>query len=66
MADCWRKYVGRSGEVGGIDRFGESAPAGELFRHFGLTAERVAQAVQSVLARQAGSHLQKRAEARVG
>src|SRR5438552_12950349 len=65
VTDFWRKYVGRSGEVLGIDRFGDSAPAGELFRYFGLTAERVAEAVQSVLARQAGSRLQERAEARV-
>jgi transketolase len=36
------------GEVVGIDRFGESAPAGELFKHFGFTAENVAKAVRSV------------------
>ncbi|HEX8011156.1 MAG TPA: transketolase [Casimicrobiaceae bacterium] len=51
VSDLWRKYVGRSGRVVGIDRFGESAPAGELFRYFGLTAERVAEAVKAVLAR---------------
>jgi transketolase len=51
VTDFWRKYVGRSGAVVGIDRFGESAPARELFRYFGLTAERVVEAVQSVLAR---------------
>ncbi|MGC1816965.1 MAG: transketolase C-terminal domain-containing protein, partial [Casimicrobiaceae bacterium] len=51
VTDFWRKYVGRSGAVVGIDRFGESAPAGELFRHFGFTPERVADAVRSVLAR---------------
>jgi transketolase len=33
----------------GIDRFGESAPAPELFAYFGLTGERVAAAVRSVL-----------------
>ena len=53
VTDCWHKYVGRSGAVVGIDRFGESAPAGELFRYFGFTAERVAEAVKSVLARRA-------------
>jgi transketolase len=37
--------------VVGIDRFGESAPAGELFRYFGFTPERVAEAVRSVLVR---------------
>ena len=45
----WRKYVGLEGAVVGIDRFGESAPAGELFKHFGFTPERVEQAVRSVL-----------------
>ncbi len=45
----WHKYAGRNGAVIGIDTFGESAPAGELFRHFGFTAERVAAAVRSVL-----------------
>jgi transketolase len=47
--DLWRKYVGRSGEVIGMTTFGESAPAGELFRHFGFTAGHVAEAVKSVL-----------------
>ena len=51
VTDFWRKYVGRSGAVVGIDRFGESAPAGELFRHFGFTPDRVAVAVKSVVAR---------------
>ncbi|MGE5168913.1 MAG: transketolase [Rudaea sp.] len=50
VPDYWRKYVGRTGEVIGIDRFGESAPAGELFQHFGFTAERVLDAVRAVLA----------------
>ncbi len=45
----WRKYVGLEGAVVGIDRFGESAPAGELFRHFGFTAENVANTVKSVI-----------------
>ena len=49
VSDIWRKYVGRSGEVIGIDRFGESAPGAELFRHFGFTAERVAEAVKRLL-----------------
>jgi transketolase len=49
VPDYWRKYVGLQGAVVGIDRFGESAPAGELFRHFGFTVENVEQAVRSVL-----------------
>jgi transketolase len=48
--DLWRKYVGRTGAVVGIDRFGESAPAAELFKLFGFTAERVAQEVRMLLA----------------
>ena len=49
VTDYWRKYVGLEGAVIGIDRFGESAPAGELFKFFGFTAERVAQAARDVL-----------------
>jgi transketolase len=49
VTDYWRKYVGLDGAVVGIDRFGESAPAGELFDFFGFTAARVAAAVRSVL-----------------
>jgi len=37
----WRKYVGLEGEVIGIDRFGESAPASELFKIFGFTVDNV-------------------------
>ena len=39
VTDFWWKYVRLEGAVIGIDRFGESAPAGELFKHFGFTAE---------------------------
>ena len=49
VRDYWRKYVGLDGAVVGIDRFGESAPAGELFPFFGLTAEAVADAVRGVI-----------------
>ena len=45
----WRKYVGLEGAVVGIDRFGESAPAADLFKHFGFTAENVEKAVRSVV-----------------
>lgn len=50
VTDGWRKYVGLEGEVIGLDRFGESAPAGELFKYFGITAEAVVAAVKKVLA----------------
>ena len=48
VSALWHKYVGRSGAVIGIDRFGESAPAGELFAYFGVTAERVAASVKGL------------------
>jgi len=49
VTDYWRKYVGLDGAVVGMDTFGESAPAGELFKHFGFTVENVVKAVNSVL-----------------
>ncbi len=45
----WRKYVGPEGAVLGIDGYGESAPAGDLFKHFGLTPENLEKAVRSAL-----------------
>ena len=48
VRDFWRKYVGLNGAVVGIDTFGESAPAGDLFKHFGFTVENVASAINSV------------------
>jgi len=44
----WGKYVGLDGAVVGIDTFGESAPADELFKEFGFTVENVVAAVNSV------------------
>jgi transketolase len=49
VSDYWRKYVGLEGAVVGIDRYGESAPAAELFKFFGLTPQRIAEAVRRVL-----------------
>ena len=49
VTDFWRKYVGLDGAVIGLDRFGESAPAGELFQHFGITADAVASKVASIV-----------------
>ena len=49
VSDYWRKYVGLDGAVVGIDRYGESAPAGELFKHFGFTPAKVAEAVRSIV-----------------
>jgi transketolase len=47
--DLWRKYVDRTGRVVGMPTFGESAPAGELFKHFGFTPGHVVGAVRGVL-----------------
>jgi transketolase len=47
--DFWRKYVGREGRVVGMDGFGASAPAADLYRHFGFTPERIAAEVRAVL-----------------
>ena len=49
VSDFWRKYVGLEGAVIGVDRFGESAPAADLFKFFAFTAERVAGAVKAVI-----------------
>jgi len=48
VTDGWWKYVGSNGKVVGIDTFGESAPAGELFKLFGFTAENVGKAIDEV------------------
>jgi transketolase len=47
--DFWHKYVGLHGAVVGIGSYGESAPAGQLYRHFGITAEAVQAAVLQVV-----------------
>jgi transketolase len=49
VTDYWLKYVGLDGKVIGIDTFGESAPAPEVYKHFGITAENVAAAVEALL-----------------
>ena len=45
----WYKYVGMDGVVIGIDTFGESAPAKELFAYFGFTVDKVVEAVNKLL-----------------
>ncbi len=49
VTDGWAKYVGFEGKVVGINTFGESAPGGELFKHFGFTTEKVIEAVTDLL-----------------
>lgn len=50
VSDFWYKYVGLEGAVVGIDSFGESAPAGVLFKHFGFTVDNVVAKLKAVLA----------------
>ncbi len=45
----WHKFVGMQGRVIGIDRFGESAPAKDVFEHFGFTVDNVANTVRELL-----------------
>jgi transketolase len=49
VTDFWRKYVGIEGAVVGVDRFGESAPAGEVYKFLGVDAEHVAAAVRNLV-----------------
>jgi len=41
VTETWWRYVGSQGRVIGLDRFGESAPASELFEHFGFSTDNV-------------------------
>jgi transketolase len=49
VSDYWRKYVGLEGAVIGIDRFGESAPAGDVYKFLGITAEALVAAVKGLV-----------------
>ncbi len=49
VPDYWRKYVGLDGEVIGIDRFGESAPAPDVYKFLGVDAEHLVAAVKRVV-----------------
>lgn len=45
----WEKYVGTDGDIIGMDGFGSSAPAKELYQYFGITKEEVVEAVKNIL-----------------
>ena len=47
--DCWRKYVGEKGLTFGINDFGKSAPYKEIYKHFGLTSEIIAQKTKEMI-----------------
>ncbi|ODU40812.1 transketolase [uncultured Aquimonas sp.] len=48
VSDFWRKYVGLDGAVIGIDSFGASAPADQLFKHYGFTVEKIVAAAKGL------------------
>lgn len=48
---CWHKFVGPEGRILGIDRYGESAKASDLFNYFGFTVDNVVKTAHSVLSK---------------
>jgi len=50
VTEIWWRFAGDRGRVIGIDRFGESAPAPELFEHFGFSTDNVVAKAKEVLA----------------
>ncbi len=46
----WERWIGGEGVALGLNDFGASAPSGELFRHFGLTSDRIIDLATSMLA----------------
>jgi transketolase len=54
VPDGWYKYVGLDGVVVGMNTFGESAPAKELFAYFGFTIDKVVEAVNSLIGTESG------------
>ena len=49
QADFWYKYVGLDGAIVGMRSFGESAPAGDLFKHFGFTVENLLETARGLI-----------------
>ena len=49
-SDYWHQFVGDQGEVLGLNQFGASAPAAELFEHYQLTAEKISAMVIEMVA----------------
>jgi transketolase len=49
VSESWYKYVGLDGGIVAMSTYGESAPAGELFKHFGFTVDNVVSTVERVL-----------------
>ena len=49
VSDTWWRYAGAAGRIIGLNRFGASAPAGELFEHFGFSVDNVVKVAREVL-----------------
>ncbi len=49
ITETWWRYAGTAGRVIGLDRFGESAPAGELFEHFGFSTDNVVKVAKETI-----------------
>ena len=49
VAEGWWRYVGTQGKVLSVEAFGESAPASDVYEHFGLTADKLAQTIEQML-----------------
>jgi transketolase len=52
VSQFWRAYTGFDGEVIGIDRFGESAPAAQVAAELGLSCERVCARARALVRRE--------------
>ena len=52
VTELWWRYAGPRGKIIGLDRFGESAPAGKLFEHFGFSTSNIVAVAREVLASQ--------------
>jgi transketolase len=48
-SDYWHRFIGTEGRIIGIDHYGESAPAKDLFKLFGFTAENIVSVVKSII-----------------
>jgi len=60
VSDGWYKFVGCQGKVIGIDRFGASAPAKEVFKECGMTVEHIVSVAKEMLAQQKINNQEKR------
>merc|ERR1711920_95383 len=49
VSDTWHRFVGPHGKIIGLDTFGESAPAGVLYKHFGFTVENIVAEAKELL-----------------